>query len=110
MDNKPGRIHCTVDFKILCTSDITCTHMYVYVLTRKGGGERRAEDRRIGRRRERREKEGKEKGEKRKKKGKRREREERRLEREREEGRKRCWYSLILMFPTVQFLRMQKWS
>ena len=71
--------------------------MYVYVLTRTGGGERRAEDKRMGRR-ERREKEGKEKGERRKEGG------------EGEEGRKRCWYSLILMFPTVQFLRMQKCS
>ena len=52
-------IRYTVDFKedqVLSTSDITCTHMYVYVLTRKGGVERRAEDRRMRRRRERREK------------------------------------------------------
>ena len=48
--------------------------------------------------------------EKRKRKGKRREKEERRVEREREERRKRCWYNLILMFSTVQFFRMQKWS
>ena len=69
----------------MSTSDITCTHIYMHVLTRKGGGERRAEDRRMGRRRERREKEGNEKGE-RKKEGK------KRRGREGEERRKRCWW------------------
>ena len=45
----------------MSTSDIICTHMYVYVLTRKGGVERRAEDKRMERREKRREREGREK-------------------------------------------------
>ena len=51
--------------------------MYMYVLTRKGGGERRAEDI-----------EEWEEGREEKRKGMKREREKRRVEREREEGGK----------------------